>query len=415
MAPMAVVGAQGAKYVESDEMLLRVCSGKSLSLAKVVEAAACDAASGTYTDDQGRLALHHACAHDQVTVEILAATPGDRFAKDISGDAPVDLLCRNPAATAAAHSSCLAGRDDRVAADYGSLLHYWALCACATPHLLAAAAARSPADRDARGLTPLHCLCSNRAARAAAFDADGADGRRRRRELRDDGFTVVRVGERAAAELARETSAVLDHCLAAPDLDVFGTIRTPDNRYDVKAALTPKLRAVLADLAADLPWLAAAPVTQLSAVHSDPGAPLQTPHSDTCFIRDDAPRLYTALVALTPVSQERGPVHGPTAVWPGTHGADFHALSDADRLARLRDGRQLAICPLKPGEGILFDARLFHRGGRNATAADRRSLLSVSLQAAAAWRRRRPRGTTDSIFAAYRDKYRLGDFAAAEA
>ncbi|KAK7238348.1 phytanoyl-CoA dioxygenase [Aureococcus anophagefferens] len=271
MAPMAVVGAQGAEYVESDEMLLRVCSGKSLSLAKVVEAAACDAASGTYTDDQGRLALHHACAHDQVTVEILAATPGDRFAKDISGDAPVDLLCRNPAATAAAHASCLAGRDDRVAADYGSLLHYWALCACATPHLLAAAAARSPADRDARGLTPLHCLCSNR--------------------------------------------------------------------------------------------------------------------------------------------------HGPTAVWPGTHGADFHALSDADRLARLRDGRQLAICPLKPGEGILFDARLFHRGGRNATAADRRSLLSVSLQAGGgdAASPAAHAGTTDSIFAAYRDKYRLGDFAAAEA
>ena len=523
---MAVVGAQGAEYVESDEMLLRVCSDKELSLAKVVEAAACDAASGTYTDDQGRLALHHVCAHAMCTAEILAATPGDRFAKDISGDAPVDLLCRNPAATAAAHESCLAGRDDRVAADYGSLLHYWALCACATPHLLAAAAARSPADRDARGLTPLHCLCSNRCVSApllaglfvledaaawalagdaegwtplhylcanagappaavaalaafapaaalatddeegmapahalalsdalcgvdyvdalvesagdgalrvadgagrrpayyaakrgpgaaAAFDADGADGRRRRRELRDDGFTVVRVGERAAADLARETSAVLDHCLAAPDLDVFGTIRTPNNRYDVKAALTPKLRAVLADLAADLPWLAAAPVTQLSAVHSDPGAPLQTPHSDTCFIRDDAPRLYTALVALTPVSQERG----PTAVWPGTHGADFHALSDADRLARLRDGRQLAICPLKPGEGILFDARLFHRGGRNATAADRRSLLSVSLQAGGgdAASPAAHAGTTDSIFAAYRDKYRLGDFAAAEA
>ena len=101
---MAVVGAQGAEYVESDEMLLRVCSDKEPSLAKVVEAAACDAASGTYTDDQGRLALHHACANESVTVEILAATPGDRFAKDISGDAPVDLLCRNPAATAAAHA-----------------------------------------------------------------------------------------------------------------------------------------------------------------------------------------------------------------------------------------------------------------------------------------------------------------------
>ena len=112
MAPMAVVGAQGAEYVESDEMLLRVYSGKELNLAKVVEARACDAASGTYTDDQGRHALHHACAHALITAEILAATPGDRFAKDISGDAPVDLLCRNPAATAAAHASCLAGRDD---------------------------------------------------------------------------------------------------------------------------------------------------------------------------------------------------------------------------------------------------------------------------------------------------------------
>ena len=92
MAPMAVVGAQGAEYVESDEMLLRVCSDKELSLAMVVEAAACDAASGTYTDDQGRLALHHACAHAKITAEILAATPGDRFAKDISGDAPVEVV-----------------------------------------------------------------------------------------------------------------------------------------------------------------------------------------------------------------------------------------------------------------------------------------------------------------------------------
>ena len=169
---------------------------------------------------------------------------------------------------------------------------------------------------DGAGRRPAYYAAKRGPGAAAAFDADGADGRRRRRELRDDGFTVVRVGERAAAELARETSAVLDHCLAAPDLDVFGTIRTPDNRYDVKAALTPKLRAVLADLAADLPWLAAAPVTQLSAVHSDPGAPLQTPHSDTRFIRDDAPRLYTALVALTPVSPEKGPVCKSTTGTP---------------------------------------------------------------------------------------------------
>ncbi|KAH8048986.1 hypothetical protein JL722_12222 [Aureococcus anophagefferens] len=359
MAPMAVVGAQGAEYVESDEMLLRVCSGKSLSLAKVVEAAACDAASGTYTDDQGRLALHHACAHDQVTVEILAATPGDRFAKDISGDAPVDLLCREP------------GRDRRRARvvprgprrPRWTPLHYLCANAGAPPAAVAALAAFAPAAAlatdDEEGMAPAHALALSdallwsrlrrragrsrgrrRAARrrrrgpapgllrgearpraAAAFDADGADGRRRRRELRDDGFTVVRVGERAAAELARETSAVLDHCLAAPDLDVFGTIRTPDNRYDVKAALTP---------------------------------------------------------------QAPGPGHLPAQ---------------------------------KPGEGILFDARLFHRGGRNATAADRRSLLSVSLQAGGgdAASPAAHAGTTDSIFAAYRDKYRLGDIAAAEA
>ena len=43
-----------------------------------------------------------------------------------------------------------------------------------------------------------------------------------------------------AADLARETSAVLDHCLAAPDLDVLGPLRTPHQRYAVKAALAPK-------------------------------------------------------------------------------------------------------------------------------------------------------------------------------
>ena len=351
--------------------------------------------------------------HSQVVLNIFVSC---------SGWTPLHYLCANagapPAAVAAlaafAPAAALATDDEEGMAPAHALALSDALCGVDHVDALVGAAGDGALRvADGAGRRPAYYAAKRGPGAAAAFDADGADGRRRRRELRDDGFTVVRVGERAAAELARETSAVLDHCLAAPDLDVFGTIRTPNNRYDVKAALTPKLRAVLADLAADLPWLAAAPVTQLSAVHSDPGAPLQTPHSDTRFIRDDAPRLYTALVALTPVSQERG----PTAVWPGTHGADFHALSDADRLARLRDGRQLAICPLKPGEGILFDALLFHRGGRNATAADRRSLLSVSLQAGggAAASPAAHAGTTDSIFAAYRDKYRLGEFAVAEA
>ena len=358
----------------------------------------------------------------------------DPAAVDADGCTALHVLCGNAACDAPLLAALLVdGRCDAAAADADGALPLHYLCANrrVTPECLTALLAAHPAAGAARdedeGSCPLHVLASNESAGAAhvaaflaacpaaaavtddAGAAAGADAAARsaRSALRDDGFSRVHIDRAAAAVLGAEVSAVYDHYLArSPEAleGACGKIRTPEKRADVRASLTPKCRAVLGSLAREVPWLRGGLITQLSVVHSDPGAPAQTAHSDVDFVQGPA-TVFTVLVALSPAPNDAG----PTRVWPKTHVAAFHALAPGPRVEALNATPPLAL-PLEAGGGVVIDARVFHRGGANVSER-RRSLLSVTLQVrGGAIDDAAHAGTTDSLHPEYRGRYRLRDF-----
>ena len=114
----------------------------------------------------------------------------------------------------------------------------------------------------------------------------------------------------------------------------------------VTPAVTEVLRAIAKECGALLEHLVTRESTlyQVSVVSTDPGAPMQTRHSDTTYSdsdgivstdgEPDGIGVYTMLLALAdvPLSQ------GPTVLWPGTHTHHFHcALTGPERTAVLDD------------------------------------------------------------------------------
>ena len=106
-------------------------------------------------------------------------------------------------------------------------------------------------------------------------------------------------------------------------------------------AVTEVLRAIARECGGLLEHLVTRESTlyQVSVVSTDPGAPMQTRHSDTTYSDPDRivstdGGVYTMLLALAdvPLSQ------GPTVLWPGTHTHHFHcALTGPERTAVLDD------------------------------------------------------------------------------
>ena len=113
-----------------------------------------------------------------------------------------------------------------------------------------------------------------------------------------------------------------------------------------------------------------APLFDLCAVISAPGAPIQPLHSDLGFDGAEAAPLFTCFVAL----QETSMALGPTEFCLGSH-------TDADAHAALREGalsREAVPFPLAVGAAVLFDARIAHRGGPNSSNR-RRAYLSMTF------------------------------------
>ena len=113
-----------------------------------------------------------------------------------------------------------------------------------------------------------------------------------------------------------------------------------------------------------------APLFDLCAVISAPGAPIQPLHSDLGFDGAVPAPLYTCFVAL----QETSTALGPTEFCLGSH-------TDADAHAALREGalsREAVPFPLAVGAAVLFDPRIAHRGGPNSSNR-RRAYLSMTF------------------------------------
>ena len=112
-----------------------------------------------------------------------------------------------------------------------------------------------------------------------------------------------------------------------------------------------------------------APLFDLCAVISAPGAPIQPLHSDLGFDGAEAAPLYTCFVAL----QATPSALGPTEFCVGSH-------TDAAAHHVLRGGGDLDAVPfpLAVGAAVLFDARIAHRGGPNSSERHR-AFLSMTF------------------------------------
>ena len=113
-----------------------------------------------------------------------------------------------------------------------------------------------------------------------------------------------------------------------------------------------------------------APLFDLCAVISAPGAPIQPLHSDLGFDGAEAAPLYTCFVAL----QETSMALGPTEFCLGSH-------VDADAHSALREGAlswEAVPFPLAVGAAVLFDPRIAHRGGPNSSERHR-AYLSMTF------------------------------------
>lgn len=170
-------------------------------------------------------------------------------------------------------------------------------------------------------------------------------------------------------ELARATTST--HGLGLTD-SYLSSVLAPDNgseqvRWDVRLALTPAVRMALREmLAVEAGSLTSifealagggdAELWECAAIVSAPGATAQPVHSDTEY--SPSPCLFTAFVALQPVTAD----NGPTRFLPRTHTAEAHAPRSAADERTFLTSAASSVALLETGECALYDGRLLHCG-----------------------------------------------------
>jgi ectoine hydroxylase-related dioxygenase (phytanoyl-CoA dioxygenase family) len=202
------------------------------------------------------------------------------------------------------------------------------------------------------------------------------------------------ISETAAAELLAEVNATLDEELArAGDRglpsDAFGNVYCKANRYDLKLKMSGAAERALREAVGNArAFLAAtaggenARLCEFAALVSDPGSKRQPVHPDTNYRRDRC--VVTSFVALQDVEADMG----PTVFIPGSH------VAAPNRVATLRTG-----------DASMFDSRLLHCGGGNASSK-RRVLFYFSFEVNGS---ENPNSGVSSIRDELRGKYTLAD------
>lgn len=203
---------------------------------------------------------------------------------------------------------------------------------------------------------------------------------------------------------ARLDEVLTDGRPLSEERERLGMVLSRTARYDlllqlngaVELAVRKTLSGALGELLAGVA-APTAPLHELAALVSDPGAPLQPIHPDTPY-QPVAP-LYSCFIALQNVTVEMG----PTLLLPGTHTAEAH------RRFKTSSGEMLQTTPfigstLHAGDCAVFDSRLLHAGARNA--ATRRAMLYFTFANPAADLARLRRA---SIAPAMRGLYTLAD------
>ena len=184
---------------------------------------------------------------------------------------------------------------------------------------------------------------------------------------------------RLAADGVARVDGVLPAALAADMRTVALAAAVGAPRQEVPLSLKSDAVASAAAVVAASPVGSAleelcggdAPLFDLCAVISAPGAPIQPLHSDLGFDGAAAAPLYTCFVAL----QATPSALGPTEFCVGSH-VDAAAHS-ALRGQGGRLGDAVAF-PLAAGAAVLFDPRIAHRGGPNSSERHR-AFLSMTF------------------------------------
>ena len=177
---------------------------------------------------------------------------------------------------------------------------------------------------------------------------------------------VARVDSVLPAALAADVRAVaLAAAAGAPRLEVPLSLKSDAVASAAATVAASPVGCALEDLCGG-----DAPLFDLCAVISAPGAPAQPLHSDLGFDGAEAAPLYTCFVAL----QATPSALGPTEFCVGSH-------TDAAAHTALREGalsREAVSFPLAVGAAVLFDPRIAHRGGPNSSNR-RRAYLSMTF------------------------------------
>jgi hypothetical protein len=179
----------------------------------------------------------------------------------------------------------------------------------------------------------------------------------------------------------------------------FGSIREPENRYDVpfevsglardllqEACRHPVLKGLLCRLVT-----AEASLEELAGLTSYPGAAAQDFHPDTLYKEGDG-LLATAFIALDDLDETMGPLE---VIWGSSRARDVGSAPRASRMT------------LGCGDAVIIDSTTIHRGGANVSAARPRPVFYFSFLSP--WGTR-PVGATYSILMGEQEKLTLARF-----
>ena len=214
---------------------------------------------------------------------------------------------------------------------------------------------------------------------------------------------VCAISPQVAEELRREVLSQLEHARGAEasearrsgeEGEVFSSVLAPDDgletpaevRWDLRLRLTKPVTTALSEMFApdessgnggsddavnavhngsvgrlmeQLVGGGGAELWELAALVSAPGALAQAVHSDTLY--SATPCLFTAFVALQPVTSE----NGPTRFVPRTHTAEAQAARPEAEERAFLASRDTCLGILSAGEAAIYDGRLRHCGSAN--------------------------------------------------